>query len=132
MVRAISSVVASALHRCWTLLLRSLSSDIREVAVSPLEKPQRRLGFLTRFRLESSPAVISTPDIPKEILDAVNADRDRFASGALFGPLETVTHSGAVLVAHITERGLINADHFLAVYSEPCAPQSSYKSKPER
>ena len=124
MVTAISKVVASALQRCWTLLLRSLSSDIREVAVSPLEEPARRLGPLSRFKLGSSPAVISTTDIPEEILEALNADRDRFASGALFGPLESVTHSGAVLVAHITERGLVNADHFLAVYSELGAHQS--------
>ena len=119
MVRAISKVVAAALHQCWTLLLRSLSSEVREVAVSPLKKSERRLGLLTRFKLGSSPAVISTTDIPEEILDALNADRDRFASGALFVPLESVTHSGATLVAHITERGLVNADHFLAVYSEP-------------
>lgn len=117
MVRAIRKVVASALHRCWTLLLRSLSPEVREVAVSPLTKPERKVGLLTRFRLGSSPVVISTTDIPKEILDAINADRDRFASGTLFGPLESVTHSGATLVAHITERGLVNADHFLAAYT---------------
>lgn len=119
MVRVIRKVVASALHRCWTLLLRSLSPDIRAIAVSPLKEPERRLGLLTRFKLASSPPVLSTTDIPKEILDAVNANRDRFASGALFGPLESVTHSGAILVANITERGLVNADHFLAVYGEP-------------
>ena len=129
MVRAISKAVASALHRCWTLLLRSLSPDVRKVAVNPLKKPERRLGLRTRFRLGSSPAVISTTDIPEEILDAINADRDRFASGALFGPLESVTRSGAVLVAHITERGLVNADHFLAVYSEPDALRSQQDLK---
>lgn len=127
MVRAISKVVASALHRCWTLLLRSLPADIREIAVSPLKKPERRLGLLTRFRLGSSPTVISTPDIPEEILEAISADRERFASGALFGPLEAVTHSGAALVAHITERGLVNADHFLAVYGETPPSQISQR-----
>lgn len=121
MVRAISKALASAVQRCWKLLLRSMSADVREVAVSPLKKPEQSLGLLTRFKLGSSPAVFSTTDIPEEILDAVNADRDRFASGALFGPLESVTRTGAVLVAHITERGVVNADHFLAVYSEPSA-----------
>lgn len=128
MVRAIRKVVASALHRCWALLLRSLSPEVREVAVSPLMKPERKVGLLTRFKLGSSPVVISTTDVPKEILDAINADRDRFASGTLFGPLEPVTHSGATLVAHITERGLVNADHFLAIYTVPGAHQSSLKS----
>lgn len=121
MVRAISTVVASALRQCWTLLLRSLSSDVREVAVSPLKQPERRLGLIARFRLGSSPAIISTSDIPEEILVALNADRDRFASGALFGALESVAHSGAALIAHIAERGLVHADHFLAVYREPGA-----------
>ena len=127
MVKAIRKVVTAALHRCWTLLLRSLPSHISEIAVNPLKKPERRLGLLTRFRLGSSPAVISTPDIPEEVLHAVNADRERFASGAMFGPLESVALSGAVLVAHISESGLVNAEHFLAVYSEPGALQSNLK-----
>lgn len=128
MVTAISKVVVSALHRCWTLLLRSLSPDIREIAVSPLEKPELRLGLLTRFKLGSTPAVFSTTDIPEEILEALNADRDRFTSGALFGPLESVTYCGGALIAHITERGLVNAEHFLAVYSGSGAQQSGLKS----
>lgn len=118
MVRVIRKVVTAALRRCWTLLLRSLPSDIRERAVSPLSKPKQRIGLLTRFKLASSPAVLTTTDVPEEILNAVHADRARFASGELFGPLESVAHSGAVAVAHISERGLVNADHTLAVYSE--------------
>ena len=119
MVRGTCKAVASTLHRCWRLLFRSLPPNIRKIAVNPLKKPERGFGLLSRFRLGSTPAVISTTDIPEEILDALNADRDRFAAGELFGPLESVTQSGVALVTHITERGLINADHFLAVYSEP-------------
>lgn len=121
MVRTISKIVGSVFQQCWTLLVGSLSPDVRKISVSPLKSPERRLGLITRFKLGSSPAVISTTDIPEEILDALNADRDRFASGALFGPLESVTESGTVLVAHISEHGFARADHFVAVYSRPCA-----------
>ena len=131
MVRVIRKVVAAALQRCWTLLLRLLPSDVRERAVSPLSKPEQRIGLVARFKLASSPAVLTTTDVPEEILNAVHADRARFASGELFGPLESVTNSGAVLVTHISERGLVNADHFLAVYGEPPQLNTLYLDRSE-
>src|ERR1700749_902294 len=106
--------VKSALEWCWSALLRAVSPAVREVAVDPLLMPEVGVGPCVRFRLSS---VVTAPadESPDEIRQFLDDRRAAFARGELFHPLEQIGRSGAVLVAHITERGLINADHFLAV-----------------
>ncbi len=119
MVGVIRQAVASALSSCWALLVRSLRPDVPEVAVNPLSEPERALGHFAKFKLASSVTSVSPIDVPEQLRKALDDDRARFASGAMFGSLESVACSGAVHVSHITERGFTNAEHFLAVYAEP-------------
>ena len=123
MVGKLREFVASRISRCWAALLRSLPADGRALGGSLFQGVERPLGRMARFRLASSSSQNpATAELSGEIGEALNATRQAFATGKLFGPLESVTSSGAVLVAHITERGFINADHFLAVY--PNVPDS--------
>ena len=115
MVGTFGKFVGNALKWCWSTLLRSVAPSVRAVAISPLDQSERELGTSSRFKLSSvitSAPVEETPEI-RQMLDA---KRVEFAGGLLFRSLEVIGSSGAVMVAHISERGFINAEHFLAVY----------------
>lgn len=118
MVKAIRSFVKAALERCWTALLRSVTPAVQAVAVNPVTSPELPLGPSASFRL-SSVVTSTTVDVPDEIRQLLESRRSAFSEGELFRPLEHVGRSGAVIVAHISERGFVNAEHFLAVYPSP-------------
>jgi len=116
MVGTFRKFVSNAFKWCWSTLLRSVAPPVRAVAVSPLDQSERELGASSRFRLSS--VITSAPvEETREIRQMLDARRVEFAGGLLFRSLEVIGSSGAVMVAHISERGFINAEHFLAVYS---------------
>lgn len=121
MVKAIRGFVKAALKCCWIALLRSVSPAVQAVAVNPVTSPEVALGPDSRFRLAS--VVTSTPvDLANssgEIRQLLEHRRSAFSEGEFFRPFEHVGRSGAVIVAHISERGFVNAEHFLAVYPSP-------------
>lgn len=123
----VKGFIRSALKWCWSALLRAVSPAVREVAIDPVSNSEAALGSCCRFRLSS---VVTEP--PAESTDEIRQFLDHrhtaFARGELFHPLEPIGRSGAVLVAHITERGFINADHFLAVYPSPVCENRKHRS----
>lgn len=117
-MRKIHGAVKSALEWCWSALLRSVSPAVRAAAVSPVRSPEVRLGTSSRFKLAS---VVSSPpvELTNEVGQLLELRRAAFADGELFLPLDHIGQTGAVILAHITERGFIDAEHFLAVYPAP-------------
>lgn len=55
-------------------------------------------------------------DVPAIVRHAARESHARFSSGSLFGELARVGDANAVLTAHITERGLREAEHFITLY----------------
>jgi hypothetical protein len=115
MVGTMRDFVALALRRCWAALLRSLRPSVRAVAVFPEAKSELPLGMFCRFRL-SSVTTGGPVEGTAELRQMLDANRAAFAGGSSFRSLEHVARSGAVMLAHISERGFINGEHFLAVY----------------
>ena len=129
MVRTFRKFVRDALKRCWATLLRVVAPSVSAVAVSPLKQYERELGPSARFKLSS--VITSAPaEESPEIRQMLDATRVEFASGVLFQSLEVAGNSGAVIVAHISERGFIEAEHFLAVYpAEDLTPNCEIDSR---
>ena len=118
MVGTLRSFVNAALRWCWSALLRAVEPGVRAVAVNPVSVSELPLGPSCRFRLAS--VVTGTPvELSDDVRQLLEQRRSAFARGELFRPLEQIGRSGAVVIAHITERGHINAEHFLAVYPSP-------------
>jgi hypothetical protein len=117
-----ASFVSAALKWCWSVLLRVVEPAVGAVAVNPAGVAELPLGASCRFRLASVVVSVNT-GTPVEVSDDVRQmleqRRSAFARGELFRPLEQIGASGAVMIAHITERGFTNAEHFLAVYPSP-------------
>lgn len=131
MVGTIRDSVALALRKCWATLLRSLRPSVRAVAVFPPAKSELALGMVCRFRL-SSVATSGPVEGPAELREMIEADRAAFAAGSSFRSLEHVARSGAVMLAHISERGFINGEHFLAVYAASVRHQNASDEDRER
>jgi hypothetical protein len=125
----VKSFISAALAWCWSVLLRSVSPAVRAVAVNPLSSSEVPLGPSCRFKL-SSVVTSPPPDVADDIAELLGLRRSAFARGELFGPLEQIGNSGAILLAHITERGFITAEHFLAVYPPP--DNRAIETKPKR
>lgn len=64
----------------------------------------------------ASVVVGGAPNVPAVVRWVADESHARFSSGALFGELARVGDSNGVLAAHITERGVREAEHFIAVY----------------
>ena len=122
MVGTLRSFVSAALKWCWSALLRAVEPAVRAVAVNPVSVSELPLGPSCRFRLASVVASIdgsTTVELSDDVRQMLDQRRSAFARGELFRPLEQIGRSGAVVLAHITERGYVNAEHFLAVYPSP-------------
>ena len=121
MVGTLRSFVSAALKWCWSALLRAVEPAVRAVAVNPVSVSEVPLGPSCSFRLASVVAsVTGTPvELSADVRRMLDQRRSAFARGELFRPLEQIGRSGVVVLAHITERGYINAEHFLAVYPAP-------------
>ena len=115
MVKKTGGFVKAALEWCWSALLRAVEPAVRAVAVNPVSNSELPLGPACRFRLAS--VVTSTPvELSDDVRQMLELRRSAFARGELFRSLEQIGRSGVVVLAHITEQGYINAEHFLAVY----------------
>lgn len=123
MVRTFKRFIKGALKWCWSALRRSLAPAVNALATSPLDQSEKVLGSSSRFRLSS---VITSAPIAEtsEFRQVLDAKRAQFGSGLLFQSLDAIGSSGAVIIAHISERGSVNAEHFLAVYPL-CGPTQS-------
>jgi hypothetical protein len=64
----------------------------------------------------ASVVVAVAEDVPAIVRQVAEESHARFSSGALFGELARVGDANAVLTARITERGVREAEHFIALY----------------
>lgn len=115
MVRNVRHFIRQSLAQAWALLLRSLSPSARALARRAAPDSERPLGANTRFTV-TSVVVNETVDVPAIVRQVAEESHARFSSGVLFGELTRVTDANAVLVARVTERGVRDAEHFIALY----------------
>ena len=115
MVRNVRHIIRHSLAQAWALLLRSLAPATRALARRAKRGPERSASASARFKLASVVVAVAA-DVPPVIRQAADESHARFVSGALFGELARVADAGAVLTAHITERGVREAEHFIVLY----------------
>jgi hypothetical protein len=94
------------------------------VVCEPGPPPPTLLSLLTR-RIAAirgptprnpPPGGLLQPEEVSEILGAWRAHRDRLTGGELLRDLRLAARSGAVVYAHICERGLVSLDHLVIVH----------------
>jgi hypothetical protein len=115
MVRNVRHFILHSLAQAWALLLRSMSPSVRALAHRAQPGSEQLVSASTRFTM-ASVVVVADTDVPALVQQVADESRARFLSGALFGELARVGDANAVLVAHITERGIREAEHFIALY----------------
>jgi hypothetical protein len=92
-----------------------MSPSVRALARRVEPGSEQLVSANTRFTMAS---VVGggAADVPTVVRQVADESHARFSSGALFGELARVGDANAVLAAHITERGVREAEHFIALY----------------